>query len=136
MNKYHVVITEKLLYNVEAEANTAKEAEACACDCLSAGEYEHIKPSFGGIDCKAIENVPEVTMVGFPVLDVNNDRRIRLSQKVIDGPITVRTLSAPDDLSGHHRSIENEYEISAGDMVMLLNWYRFQKSHGNDDLLF
>ena len=54
---------------------------------------------------------------------------------MIDGPITVRTLSAPDDPFGH-RSLENEYEISAGDMVMLLNWYRFQKAHGNDALVF
>lgn len=74
-------------------------------------------------------------MIGQTALEVNNDRRIRLSQKVIDGPITVRTLSAPDDPFGH-RSLENEYEISAGDMVMLLNWYRFQKAHGNDALVF
>lgn len=80
-------------------------------------------------------NRAEVTLVGHPALEVNNDRRIRLSQKEIDGPITVRALSAPNG-PFDHRDLEYEYEISAGDMVMLLNWYRFQKAHGNDALVF
>ena len=74
-------------------------------------------------------------MVGHPALEVNNDRRIRLSQKEIDGPIIVRALSAPTDVFGH-RDLEYEYQISAGDMVMLLNWYRYQKAKGNDALVF
>ena len=78
---------------------------------------------------------PEVTLVGHPALEVNNDRRIRLSQKEIDGPITVRALSTPTDMFGH-RDLEYEYQISAGDMVMLLNWYRCQKANGNDVLMF
>lgn len=80
-------------------------------------------------------NSPEVSMFGHLVLEVNNNRRIRLSQKVIDGPITVRALSEPTDVFGH-RNFEYEYEISAGDMVILLNWYRYQKTHGNDALMF
>lgn len=136
MNEFTVTITEKLVCDVVVEAATAEEAEMKAGENWDAGEYAHVKQFCDGYDCVAkAEHKPEVTMVGQPVLEVNNDRRIRLSQKVIDGPITVRTLSAPDDPFGH-RAIENEYEISAGDMVMLLNWYRFQKAHGNDALVF
>ena len=134
--KFNVSITEHLVCDVEIEAASAEEAEMKAGENWDAGEYIHIKQFCDGYDCVAkAERKPDVTMVGQPALEVNNDRRIRLSQKVIDGPITVRTLSAPDDPFGY-RSIENEYEISAGDMVMLLNWYRFQKAHGNDALVF
>ena len=77
----------------------------------------------------------EVFLAGHPELAVNNDRRIRLKQNAIDGPITVRTLSSPTDVFGH-RDLESEYEISAGDFVMMLNWYRYQKAQGNDALIF
>lgn len=131
-----MTITEKLVCNVVVEAATSEEAEEKAGENWEAGEYIHTKQFCDGYDCKAKEErKPELTLVGQPVLEVNNDRRIRLSQKVIDGSITVRTLSAPDDPFGH-RALENEYEISAGDMVMLLNWYRFQKVNGNDALVF
>lgn len=134
--KFDVSITERLVCDVEIEADTAEEAEMKAGENWDAGEYIHVKRFCDGYDCVAkVEHRPEVTMIGQTALEVNNDRRIRLSQKVIDGPITVRTLSAPDDPFGH-RALENEYEISAGDMVMLLNWYRFQKAHGNDALVF
>lgn len=134
--KFNVSITERLVCDVEIEAASAEEAEMKAGENWDAGEYIHVKQFCDGYDCAVkAEHKPEVTMVGQPALEVNNDRRIRLSQKVIDGPITVRTLSAPDDPFGH-RSLENEYEITAGDMVMLLNWYRFQKAHGNDALVF
>lgn len=78
---------------------------------------------------------PKVVVSGNVVLDVNNDRMIRIRQQNIGGPITVRTLTAPNG-PFDHRDVENEYEISAGDMVMLLNWYRYQKSHGNENLIF
>lgn len=77
----------------------------------------------------------KVSLAGFPALEVNNDRRIRLKQSEIDGPIIVRTLSAPTDVFGH-RDLESEYEISSGDFVMMLNWYRYQKAQGNDALIF
>ena len=80
-------------------------------------------------------NNPEVSLRGRLELAVNNDRRIRLKQSEIDGLITVRTLSAPTDVFGH-RDLESEYEISAGDFVMMLNWYRYQKTQGNDALIF
>lgn len=131
-----MTITEKLVCDVVIEAATAKEAEEKVSANWEAGEYINTKQFYDGYDCAVkAEHKPEVTVFGWPVLEVNNDRRIRLSQKEIDGPITVRTLSAPDDPFGH-RTIENEYEISAGDMVMLLNWYMFQKAHGNDALMF
>ena len=134
--KFDVSITERLVCDVEIEADTAEEAEMKAGENWDAGEYIHVKQFCDGYDCVAkVEHKPEVTMIGHPVLEVNNDRRIRLSQKAIDGPITVPTLSATDHTFGH-RALEYEYEISAGDMVMLLNWYRFQKAHGNDALVF
>lgn len=133
--KFDVSITERLVWDVEIEAATA-EAEIKVTENWDAGEYIHTKQFCDGYDCVAkAEHKPEVTIVGQPALEVNNNRRIRLSQKMIDGPITVRTLSAPDDPFGH-RVLENEYEISAGDMVMMLNWYRFQKTQGNDALVF
>ena len=134
--KFNVTITERLVCNVAIEAATAEEAAMKAGENWEAGEYAHYKQFCDGYDCDVkLECKPVVKMVGHPVLKINNDRMIRLLQKEIDGPITVYVLSAPDDPLGH-RTIENRYEVSAGDMVMLLNWYRFQKAHGNDSLVF
>lgn len=77
----------------------------------------------------------KVALVGQAVLELNNERRLRLSQTKPDGPILVHTLSAPYDIFGH-RDVETEYEISASDFVMMLNWYRCQKAQGNDALMF
>lgn len=68
-------------------------------------------------------------------LNVNNERVIRIRQSLIDGPITVRVLGAPRDVFGS-RPLETMYEISPGDMVTMLNWYRYQKENGNDSLAF
>ncbi len=68
-------------------------------------------------------------------LNTNNERVIRIRQSLIDGPITVRVLDAPRDMFGS-RPLETMYEISPGDMVTMLNWYRYQKENGNDDLSF
>lgn len=131
-----MTITEKLVCNVVVEAATSEEAEEKAGENWEAGEYIHTKQFCDGYDCEVKKDRrPELKMVGHSALEVNNGRMIRLSQKVIDGPITVRTLSTPDDPFGH-RALENKYEISAGDMVMLLNWYSYQKTHGNDALIF
>lgn len=74
--------------------------------------------------------------LGVPVhLETNNERVIRIRQSVIDGPITVRVLGAPRDVFGS-RPLETMYEISPSDMVTMLNWYRYQKENGNDDLRF
>lgn len=68
-------------------------------------------------------------------LNTNNERVIRIRQRLIDGPITVRVLGAPRDVFGS-RPLETMYEISPSDMVTMLNWYRYQKENGNDDLTF
>lgn len=68
-------------------------------------------------------------------LEANNERVIRIRQSLIDGPITVRVLGAPRDVFGS-RPLETMYEISPGDMVTMLNWYRYQKENGNDSLAF
>lgn len=79
-------------------------------------------------------NNAEITLHGHLVFEVNNYRAIRLKQKETGGSITVRVLSAPNDVFGH-RDLEYEYEISPANFVMMLNWYRFQKAHGNDALM-
>lgn len=64
---------------------------------------------------------------------VNNGRRIELEQAEPDGPVNVTTWEAPhDDCTG----CEDEYTITPGDFVMMLNWYRHQKRTGNVDLNF
>lgn len=68
-------------------------------------------------------------------LEANNERVIRIRQSLIDGPITVRVLGAPRDVFGS-RPLETMYEISPDDMVTMLNWYRYQKENGNEDLSF
>ena len=68
-------------------------------------------------------------------LEVNNERMIRIRQNVLDGSIMVRVLGAPRDVFGS-RPLETMYEISPGDMVTMLNWYRYQKENGNEDLSF
>lgn len=68
-------------------------------------------------------------------LEANNERVIRIRQSLIDGPITVRVLGAPCDVFGS-RPLETMYEISPDDMVTMLNWYRYQKENGNEDLSF
>lgn len=134
--KFNVSITEHLVCDVEIEAATAEEAKMKAAENWDAGEYVHVKQFCDGYDCSVeMGMLPEVTLINFPTLEANNDRRIRLSQDAIDGPITVRALSAPTDAFGH-RDIEYEYQISAADVVTLLNWYRFQKANGNDALVF
>lgn len=64
---------------------------------------------------------------------VNNGRKIELEQAESDGPVNVTTWRAPhDDYTG----CEDEYSITPGDFVMMLNWYRHQKRTGNVDLNF
>jgi len=62
-------------------------------------------------------------------LAVNNGRTIKLSQVSADGVVFVDTI----DSKGTSEDIEL---ISPSDMVMMLNWYRYQKDHGNETLDF
>lgn len=64
---------------------------------------------------------------------VNNGQKIVLSQLNPDGPVKVITWGALHD---DRRDINDEYTITPGDFVMMLNWYRHQKRTGNTDLNF
>lgn len=60
------------------------------------------------------------------VLNVNNGYQLYVGQKEDDGKITVVSVSAEgkvDTSNGY------PYDISAGDMVMLLNYYRYVKDN-------
>ena len=66
-------------------------------------------------------------------VNINNERKIQLEQAAHDDCIHVTVWSA--ERNGI-REVEEEYTISPGDMVMLLNWYKCQKENGNKDLSF
>jgi hypothetical protein len=54
---------------------------------------------------------------------VNNKRQIELSQQQTDGTISVDVISSKGE-------VDYYYEISAGDMTMLLNYYQDRKNKG------
>ena len=56
---------------------------------------------------------------------VNNQQAIEITQEAIDGIIKVETTKQYN--SG--TVSETNYNISAGDMVMLLNYYRYIKTN-------
>lgn len=65
-------------------------------------------------------------MVNTISFDVNNQRTMKLVQRQHDGT----TLIMVEDASGNHESInDNEALISPGDFVMLINYFRYVKSH-------
>jgi|GEM_PF-6988292 len=51
--KFDVSITERLVCDVEIEADTAEEAEMKAGENWDAGEYIHVKQFCDGYDCVA-----------------------------------------------------------------------------------
>lgn len=55
--------------------------------------------------------------------EINNNRTMRLAQEKYYGPCTV---SMSNNTTGE---VDHEEKISAGDMVMLLNYYRHVKSN-------
>ena len=63
-------------------------------------------------------------------MEVNNNRTMQLAQQEYDGEITLTTYNKD---SGE---VDREEVISPGDMVTLLNWYRYQKDKGNYKLEF
>ena len=63
-------------------------------------------------------------------MNINNSRIMSLTQHQCDGDITLTTCGAGTG------DIDHEETISAGDMVTLLNWYRYQKANGNTNLTF
>lgn len=60
---------------------------------------------------------------------VNNGRTIEVFQARDDGPVYVTRY----DSNGKKESGDI---ISAGDFVTMLNWYRYQKENGNENLNF
>lgn len=66
--------------------------------------------------------------------EVNNGRKIKLEQAEHDGAVFVTVWEAPD--ADGNRGCDDDYTISPGDFVMMLNWYRHQKRTGNVDLNF
>lgn len=144
---YKVKITEISEMVVRVEAGSIGEAEEEVKNrwiegdyILDASDFVDVRFDAQESECKPIcenenDDRPETYIVEQIVVDVNNKRRIRLRQHEVDGAISVVTLSAPTDATGK-RNVESEFEISAGDLVMMLNWFRFQKTNGNSDLKF
>lgn len=60
---------------------------------------------------------------------VNNGRTIEVFQAREDGPVYVTTYNSKGEK-------ESSEIISSGDFVMMLNWYRYQKENGNENLDF
>lgn len=56
-------------------------------------------------------------------LNVNNKRSIEMMQEVEDGKINI-------DILDSNGEVDYYYSITAGDMVMLLNYYQHQKDKG------
>jgi hypothetical protein len=61
--------------------------------------------------------------------NVNNGRVVEVVQASNDGPVYVFTY----DCKGEKESTKS---ISAGDFIIILNWYRYQKDNGNTNLSF
>lgn len=58
--------------------------------------------------------------------DVNNHRKLKLVQRQHDGA----TLIIVEDANGNHESIDDkEAFISPGDFTMLINYFRYIRSH-------
>mgnify|MGYP001317691028 CR=1 FL=1 len=60
---------------------------------------------------------------------VNNGRTIEIFQTREEGPVYVTTCDSKGDR-------ESNEIISPEDFVMMLNWYRYQKEIGNENLNF
>jgi hypothetical protein len=61
--------------------------------------------------------------------NVNNGRVIEVFQARNDGPVYATTFNSKGQAEGTE-------DISAGDFVTMLNWYRYQKDAGNTNLSF
>jgi len=56
---------------------------------------------------------------------VNNNGTMEVKQERTDSSVTIHTYHSINDF----HSTKNDYAISAGDMVMLLNYYRYIKNN-------
>ena len=66
------------------------------------------------------------------IFRINNGRHMQISQTKPDGPVKAETYEPAGDKMKKEQSIE----ISPGDFVMMVNWYRYQKENGNENLNF
>lgn len=66
------------------------------------------------------------------IFRINNGRHMQVSQAKPDGPVKVETYEPAVDKMKKDQSIE----INPGDFVMMVNWYRYQKENGNENLNF
>lgn len=66
--------------------------------------------------------------------NVTNGREIIVTQAEPDG-ITEVNIWKEYKESGYWDCMDS-YRISPGDFVMMLNWYKYQKEHGNEHLNF
>lgn len=58
-------------------------------------------------------------------LNINNKCMIEITQEKVDGLINVDVINADG-------TVDYYYTITAGDMVMLLNYYQYKKDRGKD----
>lgn len=63
------------------------------------------------------------------IFKVNNGRRLEVFQDREDDKVYLITRDS-------HGEEESHEIIQPGDFVMMLNWYRYQKEHGNKNLNF
>lgn len=71
--------------------------------------------------------------MGNITIDVNNQGTLTMEQAEHDQAIEVIVWDSEKDGA---RAVRHGEIISAGDMVTLLNWYRYQKDNGNINLTF
>lgn len=62
------------------------------------------------------------------LLEVSNGLILEVEQKSDNGMIEVRRMDGD--------TVDNTFTVSPGDMVTLLNWFRYQKDNGNINLDF
>ncbi len=63
------------------------------------------------------------------IFKVNNGRRLEVFQDREDDKVYLITRDS-------HGEEESHEIIQPGDFVMMLNWYRYQKENGNENLNF
>lgn len=63
-------------------------------------------------------------MINFIEMEINNGRTMQLAQQGRDKNITLTTYNTNSCL------VDHEEEITPGDMVVLINYYRYQKENG------
>jgi len=63
-------------------------------------------------------------------MEINNGRTMQITQQKYDSDITLMTYNTRSGI------MDSTSLIKPCDMVMILNWYRYQKENGNKNLEF